>query len=149
MKRLSARIGVICLALAGPVALFSFGAPAGAQADGDEGLGDLVSARLRADGPFFTTEERAVIDRACGYAPGEWDGFEFNMGDGALRCTNGRRVDSAEVRRVLRAAEPRIRARVDRVMASAEVRQAIARATERATARAMRAVEERLGKNGD
>jgi hypothetical protein len=116
---------------------------------GDEGLGNLVTSRLRADGPFFTPEERAVIDHECGYAPGEWDGFELNTSNGILRCTNGRRVDSPEVSRVIRAAEPRIEARVERVMASAEVRQAIARVTDRATARAMRAVDAAFGKDRD
>lgn len=149
MKGLSVRIGVICLALAAPAALVSLAAPAGAQADdGEDGLGEMVTARLRAEGPFFTGEERAVIENACGYAPGEWDGFEFNTHNGILRCTNGRRVDSPEVRRVIRAAEPRIEARVERVMESAEVRQAIAQITERATSRAMREVEREMRRQG-
>lgn len=147
MKALSARIGMICLALALPAALAGLAAPAGA-AQGDEGLGDLVTSRLRADGPLFTPEERAVIDRACGYGPGEWDGFEFNTSNGILRCTNGRRVDSPEVRRVIRAAAPRIEARVSQVMASAEVREAIARVTERATVRAMREADRELRRQG-
>ncbi len=145
--RLSARIGVICLAMALPAALAGFAAPAAADPD-DEGLGDMINQQLRADGPFFTAEERAVIDQACGYAPGEWDGFSMNSNDGVLRCTNGRRVDSPEVRRVLRAAEPRIEARVDRVMESAEVRQRIERITERATARAMEEVEREMRRRG-
>lgn len=145
--RVSARIGVICLAVALPAALAGLAAPAAAAPD-DEGLGDLINQRLRADGPFFTADERAVIDRACGYAPGEWDGFSMNTNDGVLRCTNGRRVDSPEVRGVLRAAEPRIEARVERVMESAEVQDAIARVTERATSRAMREVEREMRRRG-
>ena len=149
MKAFAARIGVICLALAAPVALLGLGTPAGAQPGDDEGLGDLIRQRLRAEGPFFNAEERAVIEQACGYAPGEWDGFELNLSNQVLRCTNGRRVDSPEVRRVIRAAEPRIEARVDRIMESADVRQAISRVTERATARAMRAMDAAFGKDSD
>lgn len=104
-------------------------------------LGELITSRLRAGGPFFTNEEKAVIDRACGYAPGEWDGFQLNTRDDALICTNGRRVDTPEVRRALAAAEPRIERRVEEVMESAEVRGAIARITADATARATRAME--------
>jgi hypothetical protein len=110
-----------------------------AEAQGEE-LGRTIEARLRADGPFFTPEERAVIERACGYAPGEWDGFDINMHDRTLICTNGRRADSAEVRAVMTAAEPRIEARVNRIMESAEVRDAISRITSEATAEAMREV---------
>ena len=149
MKALSARIGVICLALAAPAALLSLSAPVSAQPDDDDGgLGDLIDQRLRADGPFLTPAEQAVVERACGYAPGEWDGYSINLSDGALRCENGRRVDSPEVRRVVAAAEPRIEARVERVMESADVRQAIDRVTERATARAMREVERELRRQG-
>ena len=104
-------------------------------------LGELITSRLRAGGPFFTNEEKAVIDRACGYAPGEWDGFELNTRDDVLICTDGRRVDTPEVRRVLDAARPRIERRVEEIMDSAEVRGAIARITSHATARAMRAME--------
>lgn len=140
---------MICLALATPVAMLSLAAPAGAQADDDDGgLGDMIDRQLRADGPFLTPAEQAVVASACGYAPGEWDGYSINMSDGALRCENGRRVNSPEVRRVIRAAEPRIEARVERVMESVEVRQAIARVTERATARAMRQVERELRRQG-
>ena len=108
--------------------------------DAGDRLGSMITARLRAGGPFFTAEEQAVINRACGYAPGEWDGFEINMRDRTLICENGRRVDSPDVRRVLAAAEPRIEARVEQVMESAEVRAAIARISADATARAHRAL---------
>src|SRR5690349_24313884 len=96
------------------------GAAASAEASG-EALGRTIESRLRADGPFFTPEERVVIERACGYAPGEWDGFEVSIDDGVLRCANGRRAEGPEVRAVLAAAEPRIEARVRRIMASADV----------------------------
>ena len=108
--------------------------------DAGNRLGSMITSRLRAGGPFFTAEEQAVINQACGYAPGEWDGFEINMSDGRLTCTNGRRVDTPEVRRVLAAAEPRIERRVEEVMESAEVRGAIARISAEATARAHRAI---------
>ena len=113
-------------------------APAAEEA-GDR-LGAMIERQLRAEGPFFTPEERAVIERACGYAPGAWDGFDVNISDNVLTCTNGRRADSAEVRAVLRAAEPRIEARVGRVMASPEVAAAIARVAEQASVEALRAV---------
>lgn len=106
--------------------------------DGDHGLGGLIQERLREGGPFFTGPEQVVINRACGYATGEWDGFEININHDVLLCTNGRRVDDPEVRRVIRQAAPRISRRVDRVMASAEVRERIDRIAEQATERAMR-----------
>lgn len=118
--------------------------PATADPGDDSGLGDEINRQLRADGPWFTPEEQAVIARACGYAPDEWDGFEISMNDDVLICANGRRIDNPEVRHVLRAAAPRISARVQRVMASPEVRGRIARITERATAAALRAVELRF-----
>ena len=110
-----------------------------AEAQGEE-LGRMIEGRLRADGPFFTDQERAVIERACGYGPGEWDGFDFSASNHVLTCTNGRRVDSPEVRAVLDAAGPRIGERVNRIMNSAEVRRAIDRIVEEATADAMRDV---------
>lgn len=113
--------------------------PAAAGHD-DHGLGELVQQRLRAGGSFFTAEEQAVIRQACGYADGEWDGFEINIDDDQLVCENGRRVDSPAVRQVMRDASPRIAARVSAVMASGDVRERIDRITREATARAMRAV---------
>jgi len=149
MSRRMCAVGLGAAALA----LAALAASAGAAQDNDrergarhagnhgERLGSLIQQRLRADGPFFTAEERAVIERACGYAPGSWDGFEANMSDGEFICTNGRRADSPEVRAVMEAAGPRIGARVSRVMASAEVRDEIAAISERASAAALRAVE--------
>ena len=110
-----------------------------AEQQGEE-LGRMIEGRLRADGPFFTDQERAVIERACGYAPGEWDGSDFSASNNVLTCENGRRVDSPEVRAVLETAGPRIGARVNRIMNSAEVRGAIDRIVEEATADAMRDV---------
>lgn len=119
-----------------------------AEAQGAE-LGRMIESRLRADGPFFTPEERAVIERACGYGPNEWDGFDFSASNHVLTCTNGRRVDSPEVRAVLDAAGPQIGARVERIMNSAEVRGAIDRIVEEATADAMRDVHVALANLDD
>lgn len=131
------------LVLAGALAAAEM-APQAAENSADsagDALGAMIESRLRADGPFFTPGERVVIERACGYAPGEWDGFEVNISDDVLTCANGRRADGPEVRAVLAAAEPRIEARVQRVMASAEVTEEIARVAEAAAAEATREVE--------
>ena len=122
----------------------SLAAPAAAESDDDHGLGALINTRLRAGGPFFTPDERAVIERACGYAPGEWDGMSFNTHNNVFHCTNGRRVSDPAVRRVLTAAEPRIEARVNEVMASPEVVAAIDRISDEATATAMAEVEREM-----
>lgn len=110
-----------------------------------QALSQLINRELRADGPFFTEAERALVERKCGYTPGEWDGFEANIGNGVLTCTNGRRVDDAEIRAMLRAAEPRIERRVRDVMARPSVTAAIDRVAAEATARAMRAVRAETG----
>ncbi|HEX8191630.1 MAG TPA: hypothetical protein VF552_01900, partial [Allosphingosinicella sp.] len=44
----------------------------------------LVDAGIRDGGPFFTAEERAVIEQACGYEAGSFDGFTANMSDGTF-----------------------------------------------------------------
>jgi len=103
-------------------------AAAAAAGQGEEGLSALIDRELRSGGSWFTPAEQGVIERKCGYAPGEWDGFEANLSDGAFTCSNGRVVrDDAEMRALLRAAEPRIEARVEAVMARADVRAAISR----------------------
>jgi hypothetical protein len=113
-----------------------------AEAAGDR-LGSTIEGAIRSEGPFFTVEERAVIERACGYAPGSWDGFEATMRDDAFVCRDGRRVDSPEVRAVMAAARPRIEARVERVMSSPHVRAAIDRVSDEATAEALASIDER------
>ena len=143
------RLGLICLCILAPVAASSLAAPAAAETDDDHGLGELINARLRAGGPFFTAEERAVIERACGYASGEWDGLSFNTHSGVLHCTNGRRVSDPAVRQVFAAAEPRIERRVSEVMESPEVIAAIDRITDEATASAMAAVRLRFVEDDD
>jgi hypothetical protein len=112
-----------------------------AEAAGER-LGDEIQRAIRAGGPFFTAEERAVIERACGYPAGSYDGFEANMSDGVFTCTNGRRADSAEVRAVMAAAGPRIGARVAAAMDRPEVRAAIERVASEASAAALAAIDQ-------
>jgi hypothetical protein len=120
---------------------------AAAAAEAGRSLGALVTARLHEGGSFFTPKERAAIEAMCGYRPGEWDAFETSDVEGIFHCTNGRTVDSPEMRAVMRAAQPRIRARVGQVMASAEVKAAIAKLASEATARALAEVG-REGRRG-
>lgn len=145
------RAAVVTVALAGWVGTLASGGPAVAAHDpagaarveaSGERLGETIDERLRADGPWFTDEERAVIEQACGYPAGSWDGFSVSMSDDGLRCSNGRRVSSPEVMAVMDAARPRIEARVARVMESAAVRGAIAAVTSEATAEALRGARE-------
>lgn len=139
-------LGMSAMVLAAAGALAMAGPPEAAMPAGSdteargEALGRMIEGRLRADGPFFTDRERAVIEQACGYAPGEWDGFDLNMQDNVLHCANGNVASGAEVEAVLAAALPRIEARVQAIMQSAEVTEAIARITEQATAEAMQRV---------
>jgi hypothetical protein len=116
---------------------------AGARAEeAGERLGAQIEQAIRAGGPFFNAEERAAVERACGYPAGSWDGYEANMSDGVFRCSNGRRVDSAEMRRVMEAAGPRIGARVSAAMNSPEVRSAMERVTSEATQAALASIDE-------
>ncbi len=150
--------GLVAAGLAGALALAAAGGPATAhpgevqsavaerhaaraEAAGDR-LGAAIERAIRGDGPFFTAEERAVIERACGYAPGSWDGYESNMHGRTFVCSNGRRVDSAEVRRVMEVAGPRIAARVSAAMSGAEVRAAMEEVTREATAAATAAIDQ-------
>ena len=139
----TAWIGAVPLAL---LAIASAApAPATAAApDGEQDLSALINRELRSGGSWFTPDEQRVIERKCGYAPGEWDGFEANLSDGAFTCSNGRVVrDDAEMAALLRAAEPRIRARVEAVMARADVKAAIGRVATAAAAKALREMEAR------
>jgi hypothetical protein len=109
-----------------------------ADTPAERDLDRVIEHAIHDGGPFFTPSERAVIERACGYRPGEWDGFSMNDMDGVMTCTNGRRVDSPEVRAVLRTATPRITARITAAMNRPEVRAAISRVSDEAVAKAMR-----------
>lgn len=120
----------------------AFAVPAQPQTQSQEqDLSALINRELHAGGSWFTPAERAVIERRCGYEPGEWDGFEVEVSGGVLTCRDGRRVDDPEVRAVVAAAAPRIEARARAVMARADVAAAIARVAEVAAARALREVE--------
>jgi hypothetical protein len=130
----------LALAASAPAAAHDPAAEARAEEAGER-LGARIQAALRAEGPFFTAEERSVIERACGYPPGSWDGFEANMSDGVFVCSDGRRVDSPEVRAVMEAAGPRIGRRVSAVMGSPEVRGEIERVSREATRAALAAVD--------
>ena len=91
----------------------------------DQTLSAMINRAIREGGPFFTPAERAVIERKCGYSPGEWDGYDVNIQNGVFRCANGKPVDDAEMRALLQVAKPRIVARVTDAMARPEIRAAI------------------------
>jgi hypothetical protein len=137
---------VTCLAM---FAAATLAPTAGRASPEDEPLGRLINRELHAGGPFFTPAERALIERKCGYAPGQYDGFQANISNGVFTCGNGRRVDDAEMRDMLRTAEPRISRRVRAVMARPAVTAAIDRVARLATERAMRQVRARLDARND
>jgi hypothetical protein len=136
------RVPVRSLSLAILVA-FTLAPAAGAATPESESLSRAINRELRAGGPWFTADERALVERKCGYAPGQYDGFEANISNGVFHCRNGRRVDDAEMRAMLRVASPRISARVRTVMASRAVRDAIDRVARNATERALAQVRAR------
>ncbi len=131
----------ICVAMLAAFAL----TPAAATTPESDALGQLIRRELRAGGPFFNAGERALIERKCGYAPGQYDGFEANISNGVFTCGNGRRVDDPEMRAMLDTARPRIQARVRTVMASPTVTAAISRVAREATERALARVRARRG----
>jgi hypothetical protein len=131
--------GVLALAWVGGIA--SSAAVAARAGEAGDRLSTTIRHAIRAEGPFFTPAEMAVINRKCGYAPGEWDGFEVNINDDGFRCKNGKRVDDPEMRALLRGAQPRIADRVERAMARADVRAAIQRLSEDATRRALASID--------
>ena len=130
-------------------ALLVTGAAAGTGAAGTpekeatHALTTMINQQIRAEGSFFTPKEQQIIIAKCGYAPGEWNTFDANMTDGVFVCTNGRRIDDPEMKAVMAAASPRIKRRVNEVMARPEVRDAIHRVAVAAEAAAMRRLEER------
>jgi hypothetical protein len=143
------RIAVVaaCIGLAGaslawgPGTAFAGGGEGKAGAAGDR-LGERIEAAIKADGPFFTAAERAVIERKCGYAPGSFDGYEANIRDGGFVCRGGERVADAEMRALLADAEPRIEARLEKVMESAEVQGAIRAVAREAEREALAAIDQ-------
>jgi hypothetical protein len=117
------------------------GASAGPSRGGEDRLGGRIESAIKAEGPFFTAGERAVIEHKCGYAAGSFDGFEVNISDGVLTCKDGRRVDDAGMRALLAVAEPRIERRVERVMQSPEVRGALREVAHKAERAALAAID--------
>lgn len=142
--------GSAAVAIAAVIALASGALPAQAQGTERGGFADVaenrleerIDAAIRAGGPFFNAEERAVIERACGYPAGSWDGFQANMSEGVFRCSNGRRADSREVRAVMRTAGPRIGRRVSEVMERADIREAIEAVAREAAAAALASIDQ-------
>jgi hypothetical protein len=127
---------LLCIALVGVLA-------AGAAAAGPERgsaearLEAVIKRAIHAEGPLLLASERALIERKCGYAPGQWDGNNFNMSNGVLHCSNGRKVDDPEVRAMMDVAGPRIGRRVSAAMARPEVKAAISAVAREASAEAM------------
>ena len=124
----------------GSDAAVAAGERTGADAAGDR-LGARIEAAIKAEGPFFDAGERAVIERKCGYPAGSFDGYEVNVQDGAFVCRGGKRVEDAEMRALLDAAEPRIERRVEAVMDSAEVQEAIRAVAHDAERQALAAID--------
>ena len=85
------------LSVAMLAALFLVPSASAARNQEGEALGRLVNRELRADGPFFTEAERALVARKCGYAPGEWAGFEANISNNVLTCSNGTCQEEAKL----------------------------------------------------
>jgi regulator of protease activity HflC (stomatin/prohibitin superfamily) len=139
------RTVVVFAAVLGLGAVALGGGAGAASADPSRGaedrLGERIEAAIKADGPFFSGAERAVIERKCGYPAGSFDGFEVNIRDGVLTCKDGRGVDDAEMRGLLAVAEPRISRRVERVMQSAEVQSALREVAHKAEQAALAAID--------
>jgi hypothetical protein len=140
MKAQFSRKGVFGAAMLVPVMALTLaaGAQPAAAAPGEARLNRIIQQALRADGPLFTPTERALIERKCGYAPGQWDGYDHSISNGVLECKNGRRVDDPEVRAMMEVAGPRIGRRVSTVMARADVQAEIGRVASEAAQRALR-----------
>ena len=100
-------------------------------------LGTVISDAIHEGGSFFTASERALIERKCGYRPGEWDGLSISINNGVLTCGNGRKVDDPEVRAMLKVVTPRISARVAKAMAKPEVQEAIRQVASESAQRAL------------
>jgi hypothetical protein len=135
-----AAVAVSAVALAGGPA--GGGGPKGAAERAGERLGEAIERAIKAEGPFFTAAERAVIERKCGYPAGSWDGFEANVTNGVFHCKDGRRVDDAEMRALLAAAEPRIERRVRASMEREDVQAAIRAVAEEAERQALAAIDQ-------
>jgi hypothetical protein len=121
-------------------AIFAAAAPSAYAHPADtpeDPLGTVIDGAIHAGGPFFTPAEQAVINRKCGYPPGQWDGHHFSVDNGVFECPNGKKVDDPEVRALLRVAQPRITARITAAMARPEVQAAIAETASKAVREAL------------
>ena len=133
-------------AIAATIFLWSVPAAAAAGERTETHLNQLIDDAIRAGGPLFNAEERALIERKCGYAPGSGDGFDVNIAFGDFHCNDGRRLDDSESRAMMARAQPRIQRRIDQVMHRPDIRAAIARAAHEASAEALRDLRERRGR---
>lgn len=127
--------------LASAAMLASFSSPGAAADEADDRLGAMISSAIRSGGPFFNAEDRAAIERKCGYAPGSWDGIEMSMTGDIFRCTNGRELDDPEVRAMVDRAAPLIEKRVSAVMARPEIAAAIDKIANDAAREALAALD--------
>ena len=120
LSRVGGAVLVVCAAalMGQPVGAAGQHSPAAKAAEAK--LDHLIDSAIDSH-QFFTPQERAVIERACGYRPGEWSGVQINMGGDTYFCTNGRQVHSPEVRAVMAEVSPRIDAYVDSVMRRPDV----------------------------
>jgi hypothetical protein len=127
----------VALAWVGGIGGSAAAMASGSKNESKQQLNLVIQRAIRADGPLFTPAEQAVINAKCGYAPGQWDGYQFSMTGDVLICTNGKRVDDPEVHALMEVAGPRIGRRVSAAMARPEVNEAIARVADEAAHKAM------------
>lgn len=157
IQRTLGAAGLAAASLVGALALASASAPAAAHPHGGnsaaerhaarahaagERLGVVLDRAIRRGGPFFTAEERAVIERACGFAPGSWDGYDADIREEGFVCSNGRWADTEEARAVMAVAGPRVSARLSAAINRPEVRAAMDEVTQSAAAAAAAAVDQ-------
>ena len=123
-------------------ALIASPAAARDETAAEKRLEAVIERAIHADGPFLQPQERALIERKCGYAPGSWKGESFSMTNGVLTCDNGRRVDDPEIRAMMDVVGPRISRRVNAAMKRPEVTAAIDAVAREASAAALKELAE-------
>jgi hypothetical protein len=145
MKAVWVRGAVLGLAGCAVAAMAASGE--GQRKDGAAGdrLGQAIQAAMEEE-PFLTADEKALIERKCGYARGSKDSESLTISDGVLHCSNGRKVDDPEVRTMMKVAGPRIEKRVKAMMDRPEIKRAIAMVADEAAAEALREVERKWRK---
>lgn len=137
VRRLLMGVALLGALAAGPATAGPERGPAQAR------LNAVIQRAIHAEGPLMLADERALIERKCGYQAGSWDGSNFSMNEGVLHCSNGRKVDDPEVRAMMKVAGPRIGRRVKAAMARPEVTAAIDAVAREASARALARLRER------